>query len=71
LKTQWRSKNINDNGTVVQKVPKRELALWVLESWNEISEDMVRKSFKVCGLSNALNGREEESVGEHLRGSLF
>ena len=40
-----------------KKAPSRNLVLrWIKQSWAEIPAEMVRKSFKTCGISNALDG---------------
>ena len=35
---------------------------WVKESWQELSKEMVEHSFKKCGISNALDGTEDDLV---------
>ena len=35
---------------------------WVKESWQELSKEMVERSFKKCGISNALDGTEDDLV---------
>ena len=46
-----------------KKAPSRNLVLkWVKQSWAEIPAEMVRKSFKTCGISNALDGTEDDEV---------
>ena len=43
-----------------KKAPTRNLVLWwVNEAWQEIPAEMVMKSFRTCGISNALDGTEE------------
>ena len=37
---------------------------WVKESWQELSKEMVERSFKKCGISNALDGTENDLVWE-------
>ena len=37
---------------------------WVKQAWDEISEEMVVKSFKKCGISNALDGTEDDVLWE-------
>ena len=34
------------------------------ESWQELSKEMVERSFKKCGISNALDGTEDDLVWE-------
>ncbi len=38
------------------------VATWVKESWDEIDCAMVKKSFKKCGISNALDGTEDDAL---------
>ena len=37
---------------------------WIKESWQELSKEMVERSFKKCGISNALDGTEDDLVWE-------
>ena len=37
---------------------------WVKESWQELSKEMVERSFKKCGISNTLDGTEDDLVWE-------
>lgn len=32
------------------------------QSWEEIPEEMVKRSFKVCRISNALDGTEDDAI---------
>lgn len=42
------------------KSPSRQDVLrWVSEAWECVSEDLIRRSFKKCGISNALDGSED------------
>ena len=46
-----------------KKALSKNLVLrWVKQSWEEIPEEMVRRSFKTCGISNALNGTEDDAI---------
>ena len=46
-----------------KKAPSRNLVLrWIKAAWADISEEMVRKSFKTCGISNAIDGTEDDAV---------
>lgn len=33
---------------------------WIKQSWDKITPDIIRKSFKKCGLSNAMDGTEDD-----------
>ena len=46
-----------------KKAPSRNLVLrWIKEAWAEIPQEMVVKSFKTYGISNALDGTEDDVV---------
>jgi hypothetical protein len=38
------------------------VASWVKDSWNEVSVDLIRKSFKCCGISTKLDGSEDDQL---------
>jgi hypothetical protein len=38
---------------------------WILKAWNQISEESIRKGFKKCYISNALDGSEDENENEN------
>ncbi|KAK3724016.1 hypothetical protein QZH41_008919, partial [Actinostola sp. cb2023] len=37
---------------------------WVKASWTSLDESMVVKSFKKCGISNAMDGYEDDALWE-------
>ncbi|CAG8857548.1 7560_t:CDS:1, partial [Gigaspora margarita] len=37
---------------------------WVLNAWEDISEDIIIRSFKKCGISNCLSGSEDHLIYE-------
>ena len=48
-----------------KKAPSRNLILqWIKQSWSEIPEEMVRKSFLTCGTFNALDSTEDDAIYE-------
>jgi hypothetical protein len=38
------------------------VANWVKEGWDAIDVSMIRRSFKCCGISNAMNGTEDTLI---------
>ena len=49
------------------KQPIRQDAInWVSKARYSISPDTLIKSFKVCGISNALNGTEDDMISDDL-----
>src|SRR3954470_6471967 len=35
---------------------------WIKESWDSINPNMIRRSFKCCGISNSLDGTEDNLI---------
>ena len=35
---------------------------WMLEAWKKLPADIIKKSFKVCALSNSLDGAEDDQI---------
>uniref|UniRef100_A0A914C568 DDE-1 domain-containing protein n=1 Tax=Acrobeloides nanus TaxID=290746 RepID=A0A914C568_9BILA len=35
---------------------------WVVEVWNGLSNECIAKSFKACGITNALDGSEDDEI---------
>ena len=46
------------------KIGFETVCQWVKELWQELSKEMVERSFKKCGISNALDGTEDDLVWE-------
>ena len=48
-----------------KRAPSKELVLtWINRAWNGIPQDLIEKSFKSCGIANALDGSEDDAVWE-------
>ena len=46
-----------------KRAPSKELVLtWINRTWNEIPRDSIQKSFKSCGIANAVDGSEDDPV---------
>ena len=46
-----------------KKAPSRNLVLrWIKQSWAEIPAEIAKKSFKMCGILNALEGTKDDKV---------
>ena len=45
------------------KAPSRGLICnWVKSSWDQISEETIKKSFKSCGVNLPIDGTEDDSI---------
>ena len=42
--------------------PRRKLIQWVLQAWEELSSEIITKSFKSCGLNLATDGSEDGQI---------
>lgn len=61
---QWMNEEIKDY-TPSGKIKRPSYSLianWVKESWEDIDSDMIKRSFKCCGISNALDGKEDSLI---------
>ena len=48
-----------------QKKPSEELILsWIVGAWQDISEEIIESSFPKCGITNSLDGTEDDLVYE-------
>ena len=46
-----------------KRVLRKELVLtWINHTWNGISQDLIEKLFKSCGIANALDSSEDNAV---------
>ena len=51
--------------TPTGRVKKASIALvcgWILRLWNSVKKEVVVKSFKKCGISNAMDGPEDNEI---------
>ena len=35
---------------------------WIADAWSELPEELIAKSFKICGISTALDGSEDHEI---------
>ena len=59
----WRTK-IDTPGGQLRAASLVTVCQWVKESWQELSKEMVERSFKKCGISNTLDGTKDDLVWE-------
>ena len=46
-----------------KRAPSKEMVLrWINKAWDEIPAELIKKSFKSCGIENALDATEGEAV---------
>jgi hypothetical protein len=44
----------------------RHAKIWIKCAWENISNDIIFQSFKKCGISNALDGTEDDAIYEEI-----
>lgn len=49
---------------------RQEIIDMVSSAWREVSEDLVKRSFKLCGINNALDGSEDALVNDKMADAL-
>ena len=72
VRTQYEAWMVNGPFTYTpsgkKRAPSKEMVLrWIDRAWNEIPVELITKSFKSCGITNALDGTEDEAVWEEER----
>ncbi|CAI7923534.1 unnamed protein product [Closterium sp. NIES-53] len=58
---------INTRTRAGEMPPAETVLKWIDESWQEVPEELIRKSFVTCGISTKLDGSEDHLVLAHLR----
>lgn len=63
---EWMAEGVHEfTATGRQKKPSEELILsWIAGAWQDISEEMIESSFLKCGITNNLDGSEDDLVYE-------
>ena len=52
-----------------KRAPSKETVLrWIDRAWSEIPVDLIVRSFKSCGINNALDGTEDDAVWDDEEG---
>ena len=46
----------------IKAAPRRMIVQWILDSWSQISKDIIQKSFKACALNLATDGSEDDLI---------
>ena len=46
----------------IEPPPRRTIVNWILDFWNQLSSEMVSKSFKACALSSAVDASEDKDI---------
>jgi hypothetical protein len=49
-------------GGKIKGPPLETMCSWILRAWDYISSDVIVKSFKKAGISNALDGTEDDGI---------
>ncbi|CAI7735778.1 unnamed protein product [Closterium sp. NIES-53] len=52
------------------KPPPEVVLKWISRAWKAVPADLIKKSFLTCGISNALDGSEDQMVMAHQRSQL-
>ena len=50
----------------LQMATRQDVINWISYAWDEISEDLIKKSFKSCGITIDLNGSEDGLLNAQL-----
>ncbi|KAH8032197.1 hypothetical protein HPB51_023832 [Rhipicephalus microplus] len=66
LYTEWMTSGSHEQTPTgrLKRAPLEAVLGWVLSAWNSVSTDVVTGSFKVTGISNSLDGAEDDCLWE-------
>lgn len=66
LYTEWMASGSHEQTPTgrLKRAPLAAVLGWVLSAWNSVSTDVVTRSFKVTGISNSLDGAEDDCLWE-------
>ena len=59
------SKIANNPSSKLTRVETEAITEWIIQSWDKVwreNKEMIAKAFKVCGISNAVDGTEAELI---------
>lgn len=67
MKKEWMSwmQSVGNDLTPTGRIKKASITQvcdWILRSWNGVKKEVVVKSFKKCGISNAMDGTEDDEI---------
>ena len=55
------------DGGNLKPPPRRTIVNWILDSWNQLSSEMVSKSFKACALTSAVDAKVKIKISIVLK----
>ena len=55
------------DGGNLKPPPRRTIVNWMLDSWNQLSSEMVSKSFKACALTSAVDAKVKIKISIVLK----
>jgi hypothetical protein len=63
----WFEVASKESGEKVPTPPKNDFLDWIVESWSQISLDMISESFLKCGLSVSVDGKQGHLMNNYLK----
>ena len=66
----WRREDLRTPAGNLKMASRQDVINWVSEAWDAVSEDVVRHSFKACGISMALDGSEDDLLSNRVADAL-
>jgi small-conductance mechanosensitive channel len=73
MREQWKQSRQTDQRTPagnLKAASRQEVINWVSYAWNKVSEEVVKKSFQLCGISLALDGSEDHLFSRRMEESM-
>ena len=54
--------SFNDISFCTLKEPRREIIKWILEAWDELLCESIKRSFVSCALATAMDGSQDDEI---------
>ena len=67
MRKKWQDWMLADQHTFtpggrIRKVELDQICQWIVEAWEDIPSELIKKSFRKCCITNALDGTEDDEM---------
>ena len=66
----WRRQDLRTPAGNLKMASRQDVINWVSTAWDSVSEEVVMRSFKACGITSALDGSEDDLLSDRVAEAL-
>ena len=66
----WREADIRTPQGNLKQASRQDVINWVSRAWSKISEEVIKKSFRCCGISLDLDGSQDAQLSDNMADAL-